>query len=183
MPDDQPMDLDDIRKNAKLCAALMAFMKKEHNSENFSFYFDKGNAEALYTKYISPRSNTQVNLKSATQRGCEELDGKWDDRGWRALIEKAKDEIHNMVRADVLPRFYKSDQYEEYVKKNKVGDPKKAAKLLGISDVSTLKEAMEALAMGDERTAKSLLEKLVKSEKLKENAAAMMKALERSGLC
>lgn len=183
MPDDQPMDLDDIRKNAKLCASLMAFMKKERNSENFSFYFDKGNAEALYTKYISPRSNTQVNLKSTTQRGCDALEGKWDDRGWRALIEKAKEEIHSMVKMDVLPRFYKSDEYETYVKKNKVGDPKKAAKLLGISDVASLKEAMEAIAVGDERTAKSLLEKLAKAEKLKENAAAMIKALERSGLC
>jgi len=63
-----------------------------------------------------------------------------------------------------------------------MGDPKKAAQILGITNVKKLTEAMEAAAEGDKREAEKLLGELVKSEKLIARAADMMKALEKAGL-
>jgi hypothetical protein len=78
--------------------------------------------------------------------------------------------------------FVASPEFKDYLKKEKMGDPTKAAKLLGIKDVKKLTRAMEEAAMGNKKEAEKLLAELAKSEKLAGKAADMVKALEKAGL-
>jgi hypothetical protein len=185
MMPDEPKDLDKIKKDSKLCAALMIHMKKELNDENFFFYFDKGNPDALYKKYLAKGSPKEVNIPGGLSNDIKKLGdkGDWKNKEWSKLIKKAKVEIHKMVKRDVFGRFYKGDAYKDYLKKEKMGDPKKAAKLLGISNVKLLTQAMGAAAVGDTKKAETLLGKLAKEEKIKDNAKSLLKALEKAGLC
>ncbi len=184
MPDHE-MDLDKIKKDAKLCGALMNHMKKEHTLENFLFYFAKGNPEGLYAKFISPKAKDQVNLPSKIQKAADTLAkrGDWEHKEWPKILKAAKRDIKGLVEGDVLPRFYKSKFYMEYCAKEKMGDPKKAAKLLGISNVKLLTEGMVAVASGNTKEAEKLLTKLAKEEKMKEKAKDLISTLEKSGLC
>lgn len=182
---DKPMDLDKIKKDAKLCAALMAHMKSGYTLENFLFYYAKGNPEGLYTKFLSPKSKQQVNLPSKIQKPADELakKGDWKNKEWDKILKSARLDIKNLVQKDVLPRFYTSKEYKDYCAKEKMGDPKKAAKLLGVSDIKLLTEAMEAAATGDSKKAESLLKNLAKKEKMKDDAKNLLKSLEKAGLC
>ena len=85
------------------------------------------------------------------------------------------------VGTDVSLGFVASPEYKDYLKKEKMGDPTKAAKLLGIKDVKKLTRAMEEAAMGNKKEAEKLLAELAKSEKLAAKAADMMKALKNPG--
>lgn len=182
---DQEMDLDKIKKDAKLCGALMNHMKKEHTLENFQFYYAKGNPEGLYARFISPKSKEQVNLPAKIQKAADTLAkrGDWEHKEWPKILKAAKRDIKGLVENDVLPRFYQSKFYKEYCVKQKMGDPKKAAKLLGISNVKLLTEAMAAAAMGDNKEAEKLMAKLIKEEKMKDKAKDLLNTLEKAGLC
>ncbi|MGY8746731.1 MAG: hypothetical protein ACKVHR_01550 [Pirellulales bacterium] len=178
----EPKDLLVIKKDSKLCAALIAFMTRTQSVENVMFFFNKGNAAALYPKYIADSAKTQVNLPGKIKQLADKLSSNFDDKAWAALLTLAKKDIKKLVEADVLPRFYKSKEYYDYAKKNKMGDPKKAAKLLGINNVKLLTEAMGQLACGNKAQGTKLLKKLIKEEKMKESADRMVEALEKSML-
>lgn len=180
MPD-QPDDLDEVKKNPKLCAALMEYMKRTQCDENFFFYFDKGNAEALYEKYLSHDAKMQVNLPAPLDRRVQALKDDFTHRDWDKLLKDCRKSIKELVESDTLPAFYQSREFEKYVRKERMGDPKKAAKLLGIENVKLLEEAMLAAAMGDAREADGLLKQLAREEHMKEETAAIRKALENYG--
>jgi hypothetical protein len=184
MPSDQPTAFDAIKKDAKLCAALMGYMNRTYSIESFKFYYDKGNAAGIYPKYIEDKAPLQVNIKAKTKKAADLLakTGDFDNKAWEKIISKAKEEVQDMCRLDVFPEFYKSKEYQDYCKKEKMGDPKKAAKVLGISNIKLLTQAMEAAATGDDKEAKKLLEKLAKEEKIKSDYEAMIKALEKANL-
>jgi hypothetical protein len=83
---------------------------------------------------------------------------------------------------DGIGSFLASPEYKDYMVKEKMGDPTKAAKILGIKDVKKLTSAMEAQATGDTKTAKKLFEALAKQEKIKTKYDDMVKNLKSSGL-
>ncbi len=183
MPE-RPNSFDDFKKNAKLNAALMLHMKKGYTLENFLFYFDKGNAAGIYPKYLAPNAKAEVNIPGDLSKAARKL-GEADDFDnpiWPKIIARAKKEINSMCVKDVFPRFYQSDEYKNYCKKEKMGDPKKAAKLLGISNLKLLTSAMEEAAVGNTKEAEKLLTKLLKEEKMKEKAAVLLQQLEKAGL-
>lgn len=108
--------LESIPKtDAKMLAALLIFMKKEHNDENYLFYFDKGNNEAVYKKYIDPRAAKQVNLPSAVQQPLEALAAMKNWNGMTPGIKAAKASILKLINSDVMPRFEKSAEYKAAV--------------------------------------------------------------------
>ena len=184
MPAEQPMNLDQIRKNAKLSAALLEHMKKEFNDENFFFYFDKGNPEGLFNKYIKKGSKYEVNLPSKLNKAWHLLaeKGDWKHKEWPKVVKESKTDIHKLVAKDILPRFYKGEAYGNYMKKEKMGDPKKAAKILGIKEVKLLTEAMGAHVTGDKAKTKKLFAELIKKEKMRESVEQIIKNLEKAGL-
>jgi hypothetical protein len=107
-----PIKLDEIKGDAKKLAALMKFMVSEHNDENFMFYFDKGNAEAVFKKYISKAAPKQVNLPAAVTNPLEALASVKNWKGMEPGIKLAKENIKKLINSDVMPRFEKSPAWK-----------------------------------------------------------------------
>lgn len=172
-------NLEELKANAKVMAAALEHAKKSHTSESLMFYFDKGNPEAVYRKFLDPKGPSTVNVDSEMTAAAKKLaDAKdWGNSAWPKLIAKAKKEVGSLYWTDVWPRFQKTPEYAAATKK--VGDPAKAASLLGIKDVAALKKAMNE---PDATKAEKLFADLAKKEELKQKAKDMIAALEKSGL-
>jgi hypothetical protein len=179
-----PQTLEDVKANPKMMAAFLAYSKRRHTLNEVLFYFDKGNAAGIFPKYIDPKSAQAASVSNNVTDPATELAGKgdFDNPKWQQIIKTAKDEMVHAVGTDVSLGFVASPEYKDYLKKEKMGDPTKAAKLLGIKDVKKLTRAMEEAAMGNKKEAEKLLAELAKAEKLSAKAADIMKALEKSGL-
>jgi hypothetical protein len=179
-----PQTLEDVKANPKMMAAFLAYSKRRQTLNEVLFYFDKGNAAGIYPKYIDSKSPQAANLSSVVTDPADELAGKGDfaNPKWAEILKKGKDEIAHAVGTDVGMGFIASPEYKDYLKKEKMGDPTKAAKVLGIKDVKKLTKAMEAAATGNKKEAEKLLGELAKAEKLAQKAADMLKALEKAGL-
>lgn len=178
-----PESLEDIKADPKMMNAYLAYAKRRQTLNEVLFYFDKGNAAAIYPKYIDPKSQKAANVSSKVLNPAQELADK-DDFGnakWKSIIELGKKEVGSALNGEVY-KFVESPEYKGYLKKEKMGDPKKAAQILGITNVKKLTEAMEAAAEGNKKEGEKLLGELAKSEKMIARAADMMKALEKAGL-
>jgi hypothetical protein len=177
-------ELDDIKKDPKKMAALLAFTKRSLCLENILFYFDKGNPEAIYPKYIADSAKTQVNLDAKFFNVFKQLAdaGKWKEMA--PVIVKAKAAIHAMVVKDTLPKFLKSKEFAEYqiaATPAKPGMAKKAAKLLGL-DEKKLAEIFQLRELKKTKEADKLLDALAKKEKLDLKSKAVMQNLKECGL-
>ncbi|MEO1602099.1 MAG: hypothetical protein AAFU49_16880 [Pseudomonadota bacterium] len=178
-----PQTLDAIKRDAKMMAAYMAYAKRRVMLNEVLFYFNKGNARSLYPRYIDRKAKDAVNISAKPMKAATALAERedWDNKGWAAVLASAKKDVGSALNLDI-PAFCLSPEYKTYLAKTKMGDPKKAAKTLGIDDVRTLTKAMEAQVTGDKALAKKLFEKLVKAEKLKAKPIVLMQQLEKAGL-
>lgn len=173
-----PTNLADVMKDKDLGRAFTAYAKKTAIDENIRFLQSKGNNRVIYENYLHPKGPLSVNIKSATRKAAEGIANydPWTDPRWTTIILDAKAEVKDMVEQDHLEggsnTFYQSEMFKAIhkasIKKARKGDPKKAAKLLGIDakNMKILEGLMDAQALGDAKTAKALAEKLVKAEKL-----------------
>jgi hypothetical protein len=179
-----PKTLEDVKADPKMMAAFLAYSKRRHCLNEVLFYFDKGNAAGIYPKYIDPKSPQAANLTDKVANPAKELAAKGDfaNPKWAEILQMGKEEMVGHVGADVGLGFIASVEYKDYLKKEKMGDPTKAAKVLGIKDVKKLTRAMEEAAVGNKKEAEKLLGELAKAEKLAQKAADMIKALEKAGL-
>jgi len=178
-----PRTIDEIKKNPKMMAAYLAYAKKRMLLNEVMFYFDKGNAEALWPKYINPKAKLAVNVDANVTKAGAQLAAAndWGNPLWARIIAMGKTQVGDSL-IDGIGTFLASPEYKEYQVKENMGDPTKAAKVLGISDVKKLKAAMEAQATGDTKTAKKLFEALAKQEKMKVKYEDMVKNLKSSGV-
>jgi hypothetical protein len=175
-----PKNLTEVKADAKVWAAYLAFTKRNFTQNEALFYFDNGNAQGVYAKYIDPKSAKQANLTGRVTNPAKELADADDFNNpkWKAIIKAGKDEVADNLIDALKNDFPRSPEYKKAV----MGDPKKAAKILGITDVKKLTKAMEEVVAGDKREAEKLLAELVKSEELTQKAADMLRALEKAGL-
>ena len=180
MADDPPFDLDVIKKNAKLFKALQKFCKREFSIENLDFYFDNSNEQKLFETYITSKPKGEVvNLPGEILNPLRDLAKASDWKGMKPLMAKGKGKIQTLLQNDTLNRFYgDSKEYKDYLKVEKMGNPAKAAKLLGIKDVGALEDLMEAVVLGEDAKARAMYKKLELQEKYDE----MIKILEKAGL-
>jgi hypothetical protein len=175
--------LADIKNDPKVMGAYLAYAKRRITLNEVLFFFDKGNAAGIYPKYLDKKSANAANVSSAVTDPAKVLADANDfaNPKWAGIIQAGKIEVGQALQADV-PTFLKSPEYKAYLRKEKMGDPSKAAKLLGIKDVKKLTAAMEEIAAGNKAVAERLFADLIKAEKMKQKAADVMKALEKSGL-
>jgi hypothetical protein len=178
-----PETLEDIKADAKMMAAYLAYSKRLYTDNEVLFYFDKGNAAGIYPKYIDPDGQKPANIDSKTIRLAKELaDNKdFNNPKWKEIITGGKREVAKQLTGDI-GNFVSSKEYKLYLRKEKMGDPAKAAKVLGIKDVKKLTKAMEAMVDDDKQEGQKLLGELAKTEHLVAKVADMMKALEKAGL-
>jgi hypothetical protein len=150
-------------KNAYLLAELRKAAKKEHNDENYGFYFDKSNNQTVYTKWISPKSSTQVNLPASIQKELDALAAakKWS--GMSAGIKKARDEIARLINNDMIARFAGTDDGEFII----------AAAAMGVTDAGKAAQIKNFLTVylkprspGDQYAAYLAMQKLAAKAKL-----------------
>jgi hypothetical protein len=183
MPVVQPTNIDEIKKDSKMMAAYLKYATSRHTLNEVMFYFDKGNAQGIYPKYLDEKSSSAVNVDANTTKPAKLLADRndWGNAAWAAIIRNGKTEVAQALNGDI-GIFLASKDFLDYAKKEKMGDPSKAAKLLGISDLNKLKDAMEAQVVGDHDGAKKLFEALLKAEKVKDKAEDIMKALTKAGL-
>jgi hypothetical protein len=107
----------ELSKDPKALEAMLKFTKKDMSSEQVLFLIDKGNNEAIYKKFISAKSQTQVNLNGELQKGLDALANakpfsKYKDMG--TLLQKARDFVRDAFDRDVMNRFEKSEDYKAY---------------------------------------------------------------------
>src|SRR5689334_16021808 len=177
-----PETLEDIKANSKMMAAYLSYAKRMVYETEVLFYFDKGNAAAIYPKYIDPKSSKAANIDSKTIRLAKELadNDDFNNPKWKEIITGGKREVAKQLTGD-FGGFIGSKEYSNYLRKEKMGDPTKAAKVLGIKDVKKLTKAMEAMVDDDKQEGHRLMAELAKSEHLIAKVADMIKALEKAG--
>lgn len=179
-----PKTLDDVKKNPKMMAAYLAYSKRRVTLNEVMFAMNKGNNyELFWKKYISPGSPEEVNLSGkviAAARALAERND-WTNPAWAAIMKKGQSEVLDALGGDI-GTFWDSPEFKAYLLKERMGDPGKAAKILGIKDVAKLKALMEAQVLGDEKAAKKLWDDLAKKEKMTEKYNDMVKTLGKSGL-
>lgn len=183
MPD-VPKSIDAVKADATMMGYYLKYAKRRLLLNEVLFYFDKGNAQAIFPKYIDPKSSTAANIDSEVISAAQKLAqaGDWSNAAWPKLIAAGKNTVKAALNPDLTSGFGKSDEYKDYLKTQKMGSPDKAAKLLGVKDVKKLKLAMEALVTGDQATAKKLLADIMVKEVLKGRAEDLIKTLEKSNL-
>ncbi|KIC11121.1 hypothetical protein RA19_07085 [Leisingera sp. ANG-M1] len=180
----EPKAVGDILKDKKMTAAYMDYCKRRFCLNEFMFTQNKGNAESLWTRYMDQKKGKEpVNITSKTYKAAKELadQNNFADGGWKKIIETGKKEVISMLNKDVMG-FTGSDEYKKYVAENGMGDPKKAAKLLGITDVKKLKEVMVNIAVDDKKTGEKLWKELMKKEKIIEDYKAISSSLKKASL-
>ncbi|MBY6138054.1 hypothetical protein KUV26_01250 [Leisingera daeponensis] len=180
----EPKVVGDILKDKKMTAAYMDYCKRRYCLNEFMFTQNKGNPESLWTRYMDQKKGKEpVNITSKTHLAAKALADKGDFKSgdWKKIIETGKKEVVLMLNKDVMG-FTGSDEYKKYVAENGMGDPQKAAKLLGITDVKKLKEVMVNVAVDDRKTAEKLWKELAKKEKILEDYKAISSSLKKANL-
>ncbi|WP_291731081.1 hypothetical protein [Leisingera sp. F5] len=180
----EPKVVGDILKDKKMTAAYMEYCKRRYCLNEFMFTQNKGNPDSLWTRYMDQKKGKEpVNITSKTYNAAKVLAEKGDFKSgdWKKIIATGKDEVVKMLNKDVMG-FTGSDEYKKYVAENGMGDPKKAAKLLGISDVKKLKDVMVNIAVNDKKSAEKLWKDLMKKEKILQDFKTIMGNLKKAGL-
>jgi hypothetical protein len=181
---DLPTTLDDVKKDAKMTAAYLAYAKRRQTLNEIMFAWNKGNNyELFWKKYISPGSSDEVNVSAPVITAARALADRsdWSNPAWGKIMKKGQSEVMSALTGDI-GTFVASAEFKAYLIKEKMGDPAKAAKILGISDPKKLRAMMEAKVMGDDKTAKRLWDEIAKKEKAIDKYETIIKNLEKSGL-
>ena len=167
------MVLDDIKStDTALVAAFQKFTTRVHAGENFSFWFDKGNNEGKYAKYIkhgAPKELTLDNSELVKQFNALAAANKYHEMD--PLFVKARLEVHNMLGGRIH-EFETSQEYKDYVAVKKAGNIDKALKLLGIDSghSAAMKTLLKEYATDSTDAAKKAtlakMEKIAKHEQI-----------------
>lgn len=168
----------DLRRDKKILALAVAHAKSEMNDENLEFLFFKGDPEAIYNRFISDASPRQINLPAPVFAMFHKVVAP-DKAGCAAVVREARAAITTYINKTLMPLFVQSDVFVETVAKSgKIGNPEKAAKLLGIKNVGLLKKGAALNFAGDTKGAEKIFKQLSKEERLPQ----LLAALEESGL-
>lgn len=174
------MKLSEINNtDAKLVVAYQKFTTRTHQTESFAFWFDKGNNEAKYDKYIKPNAAKEINIADDLRGQFHPLAQAGNYAGMNALFVEARAEVLGMLEPR-LGEFENSAEYKAYLALKKAGNITKALKLLGITgpNAKAMETLLKTYAVGDADDKRTALEKMNKLAK----AEVVKAALKSSGL-
>lgn len=182
-----PEDVLKIMAHSKLGKLFRAFVKSRMAEENTNFIDEVNNSfdpKRLYPKFISPSSSTRINVSSGIRKQAQALAEAKDfkNKAWRKVIEQLVNEVDILLTNNYLDAFWKYKPFLEHHNKQatkKMGDPSKAAALLGIKDTKDVEAFMVAHVTGNRKDIKTTSIKLtakpeLKKKKVKENAITKM---------
>lgn len=166
------MDLDDIKNtDAALVAAYQKFTTRTAMGESFSFWFDKGNNEAKYDKYIKPNAAKELNIGDELRQQFHDLAKTGQYRAMDELFGEARAEVKGMLEPR-MGEFEESIEYKNYLTVKKAGSIAKALKLLGLkgATATAMEKLLKEYALGNPTQKKATLakmEKIAKGEQIK----------------
>lgn len=177
-------EIDEMKKDPKLFALLMAFSIKQKTDENILFYFDKGNMGGLFPKYIKAGAPKEINIDSKLRTRMTTAFNTKNEADFKKDLVIAKKECLSLC-SQIINGFKATPEYKflearEAAEKNAA----KAMKVLGISNAGKdkLLDAIAYLKIGNAAAGKKCLEQLAAAEKMQEKADMIMKNLKASGL-
>lgn len=176
--------LDDMKKDRTLFGMLLKFSIKEQTDENILFYFDKGNMDGIYKKYIKPGSPKEINIDSPLRTQLTAAVAAKDEPAFKAAQQKARGVIGSLSD-QIITRFMGSPEYKFYAAREKAEkNATKAMKVLGISTKGKdlMLDGIAYQAIGKKPEAVKQFTALAKQEKLKDTHEAIIKNLKASGL-
>ncbi len=187
-----PDRVDGILKDKELGRAFWDFVKRNRALENLKMIALVGVAsnEIIWERHIASGAPDQINISSALLNKAKALaDAKdWKHKDWKGIVKDCEAECRMLLQSNYVAMFL-NIKVPEFVKVHREraeqqlkGSPSKVAKLLGISDLKTLKALMVAAAAGFKAEAGKLAAQLAKTEKDKAKRAALLKALKAQGL-
>ncbi len=106
-----PLELMKVVKDKKIYPVLLKFAVARHSDEQVLFIADTSSNEKLYKKWVSPASQTQVNLHGPIQKPLDELAKakKWNDM--TAKLKEAKVFVAKAFDKDEMIAFEKTPAY------------------------------------------------------------------------
>jgi len=175
------MKIDDITtKDPQLVVAYQKFCTRVHMGESFSFWFDKGNNEGKYQKYIKQGAAKELNLDHQLMQKFHALAQAGNYDGMTAHFSTAKAEVEGMLNPR-MPEFSISPEYKAYLAVKKSGNVTKALKVLGMAGPKAkpmevlMKEYAVATTPAAKKSALDKMNKLAKAE-------VVLAALKAAGL-
>jgi len=184
------MGFDGIKKDNELFNAVSKALEKAKNKDQFLYLNDKKrDPEYLYLKYIKDNDiNVSGDLRNRAAEAC--TGPKADKKEATKVLKDIDVEVNGLFKLNLVQGIIKDPSFQAWVdlqnapeiKKIADGNAKAAGKKLGISDTASLSKAIQAMMKGEKADALKALDALAKSEKLKEKAAELLKALEAAGL-
>lgn len=115
-----------------LTVVLQEFLKKEYSEENIRFWLEceqyksisardelRLRAEEIYTNYMSSDAPQAVNIDSSARQAAER--SMTTELSTETFIV-AQTQIFNLMKMDSYRRFLKSDEYKEWLAREKRGD-------------------------------------------------------------
>jgi len=176
--------LDDMKKNLPLFGMLLKFSIKEQTDENILFYFDKGNMDGIYKKYIKPGSPKEINIDSSLRDQLTNAVTAKDEAAFKAAQQKARAVI-GALSDQIITRFKGSPEYKFYAAREQAEkNAAKAMKVLGISTKGKdlLLDGIAYQTIGKKSDATKQFTALAKLEKLQDTHDTIVKNLKASGL-
>ena len=105
------LELMKVVKDKKVYPVLLKWSTARHSDEQVGFIADTSNNEKLYTKWVSPASPKQVNLKGPIQLPLEDLAKAKKWKAMDSLMKQAKEFVADAFDRDEMVAFEKSPQY------------------------------------------------------------------------
>jgi hypothetical protein len=105
------LELEKVVKDKKVYPVLLKWSIARHSDEQVGFIADTSNNEKLYTKWVSPASPKQVNLKGPIQLPLEELAKAKKWKAMDSLMKQAKEFVADAFDKDEMLAFERSPQY------------------------------------------------------------------------
>lgn len=176
--------IDDMKKDVKVFAKLIEFSKKEKTDENILFYYDKGNMDGVFPKYIKAGSPKEINIAGELRKKLTDAFTAKNQADFEKHLKTAKTVCQGLCD-QIVNRFKTTTEYLFMEARDKAeGNAAKAIKVLGISSrgKDLLVDAIAWAKIKKTAEAKKCLESLAKAEKMQEKADVILKNLASAGL-
>ncbi len=183
-----PDTIPTMMSDGKLGPVFRAFVKSRYADENTAFLDANYDPKKMYNTFIKSGAPREINIAHTLRHKAERIGetADWKHRDWKGIIRNCANTCETLLDSNFKLAFWSSKPFLAHhaarVTAKMTGDPKKAAKLLGIGDVKTLTDLIFNIAAGFDTEAAKLSDKLVKAEKLKMKSAVLMRELKRAGL-
>lgn len=165
-------------KHRQLAIKLHTFCHSRLGSENSAFILMmdvRKRPQFIYEDYIRNGAKDAVNISAPMRRPCDALaeQGDWSPRSWQEPLNTIRGEVIQMINQNNMYDFLRSEIFREFCFKV-AGTDRKAAKLLGLKNVTEVGDILMHYHRGERANAERKMTALIRREKKKNKTAENM---------